>query len=39
VLVPAAVFGHALTWRKLSMETGRGLTPDRRAVRYRPGGV
>ena len=39
VLVPAAVFGHALTWRKLSMKTGRGLIPDRRALRYRPGGV
>lgn len=39
VLVPAAVFGHALTWRKLSTETGRGLTPDRNAARYRPGGV
>jgi hypothetical protein len=39
VLVPAAVFGHALTRRKLSTETGRGLTPDRHAARYRPGGV
>jgi hypothetical protein len=31
VLVPAAVFGHALTWRKLAMEKGRGVTLDARA--------
>ena len=31
VLVPAAVFGHALTWRKLAIETGGSVTLKRRA--------
>ena len=33
VLVPAAAFGHALTWRKLVMEAGRSVTLDQRVRR------